>query len=492
MQALYKSKDAEVQNLVAQWKDLKSFLASQYTKPISEQSADLKLKEEETKKVEQKLSFKYSEYREFEKSNTIRSSDLTKILKDGEASIEFARFQYYGYEGWTDSFYYVAFILNAKLANPAMVFLAEENQIKSLFTGGNENNLYALRGAKVTNSKQVNYGNELYQVIWQKLEPFLTGIHKVYYAPTGLFHRVAFAAIPIPDENKRLCQKYSLIQMASTKSLAMSESSKSAERAVLLGGIEYDTDAKSFSKNAKPNLKGDVAKSAPTLIANNEKRGSIWSYLPGTEKEIDYLKNALKDSKIKAEIFSKMDASEESIKLMSGNSPGILHIATHGFYLPYEHKKLKDKGYDKTFSLIEDPMFRSGLILAGANLKWKENIDVSGRDDGILTAYEISQLDLSNTELVVLSACETGLGDIQGSEGVYGLQRGFKSAGVKNMIITLWQIPDKESSEFMGMLYTMWLKDKKDLSTAFLETQKHFSTLYPDDAGKWAAFVLVK
>jgi hypothetical protein len=86
-------------------------------------------------------------------------------------------------------------------------------------------------------------------------------------------------------------------------------------------------------------------------------------------------------------------------------------------------------------------------------------------------------LDLSKTELVVLSACETGLGDIQGSEGVYGLQRGFKSAGVKNMIITLWQIPDKESSEFMGMFYTKWLKDKKDISAAFLKP-KNISALY--------------
>jgi CHAT domain-containing protein len=228
------------------------------------------------------------------------------------------------------------------------------------------------------------------------------------------------------------------------------------------------------------------------LLANNSKRGSIWSFLPGTEKEIEFLQNTLKTAKISTQTFSKMEATEESIKDMSGHSPGILHIATHGFYLPFDTKKTKDKSNDKNFSLIEDPMFRSGLILAGGNLKWKENIDVPGRDDGILTAYEISQLDLSKTELVVLSACETGLGDIQGSEGVYGLQRGFKSAGVKNMIITLWQIPDKESSEFMGMFYTLWLKDKKDISAAFLETQKYFSTLYPKDASKWAAFILVQ
>ena len=110
-------------------------------------------------------------------------------------------------------------------------------------------------------------------------------------------------------------------------------------------------------------------------------------------------------------------------------------------------------------------------------------------EDGILTALEISNLNLSNTDLVVLSACETGLGDIDGSEGVYGLQRAFKMAGVDLIMMSLWEVPDKETSEFMTIFYTNWLNGE-DVRTAFRNTQLKMSTKYKANPEKWAAFVL--
>lgn len=137
-------------------------------------------------------------------------------------------------------------------------------------------------------------------------------------------------------------------------------------------------------------------------------------------------------------------------------------------------------------------MLRSGLILAGANSNWNRELsNTDEKEDGILTAYEISTMDLSNTELVVLSACETGLGDIQGNEGVYGLQRAFKIAGVHHVLMSLWQVPDKQTSELMRLFYENWITHKMSIRDALYKAQntmrrKGYEPYY------WAGFVLME
>jgi len=189
------------------------------------------------------------------------------------------------------------------------------------------------------------------------------------------------------------------------------------------------------------------------------------------------------------------EATEESFKNIGTNnsaSPRILHIATHGYF--FNDPKLNSgslSNSETVFKISDHPMLRSGLILAGGNLAWQGKQTLEGREDGILTAYEISQMNLSNTELVVLSACETGLGDIQGNEGVYGLQRAFKIAGAKYLIMSLWQVPDKQTSLLMTTFYKKWLEDKMTIPDAFHAAQKQLR-----DGGLepyyWAGFVLVE
>ena len=176
---------------------------------------------------------------------------------------------------------------------------------------------------------------------------------------------------------------------------------------------------------------------------------------------------------------------------MSGHSPQILHIATHGFFLPEPDKQGKEAGLnnENTYSLADNPLLRSGLILSGGNYAWSGKSPVEGVEDGIATAYEISQLNLSSTELVVLSACETALGDVKGSEGVFGLQRAFKMAGVKKLIVSLWQVPDKETAELMTAFYGYWLSGKK-IEDAFSQAQTDMRKKYAPYY--WAAFVLIE
>ena len=135
-------------------------------------------------------------------------------------------------------------------------------------------------------------------------------------------------------------------------------------------------------------------------------------------------------------------------------------------------------------------MLRSGLIFSGANKAWSNpNYESDSTDDGILTALEISNLDLSEAKLVVMSACETGLGDIKGSEGVFGLQRAFKLAGAKNIIMSLWKVPDAQTKELMKLFYENCFNGLS-VSDALRAAQKEMSKKYPPYY--WAAFKLLE
>ncbi|MCO6488168.1 MAG: CHAT domain-containing protein [Phaeodactylibacter sp.] len=131
------------------------------------------------------------------------------------------------------------------------------------------------------------------------------------------------------------------------------------------------------------------------------------------------------------------------------------------------------------------------MHLAGSLRAWRDEPPLRGFDDGILYAYEVSNLNLSNTKLVVLSACETGLGDIRGSEGVYGLQRAFKLAGAQHLIMSLWKISDDATVDFMETFYRNWLSgEEMDIRAAFARTQKAMREKYKDPY-LWGAFVLI-
>jgi CHAT domain-containing protein len=201
---------------------------------------------------------------------------------------------------------------------------------------------------------------------------------------------------------------------------------------------------------------------------------------------------------------SETDASEAFFKSLSASlkgdrkkSPRFLHLATHGFFFTDPAGMGNpDAGVRKSetvFQISAHPMIRSGLILSGGNFAWQNGkAALPGLEDGILTAYEISQMDLSDTELVVLSACETGLGDIRGNEGVYGLQRAFKIAGAKYVIMSLWEVPDDLTKKLMAeYFYPNLLKNKMPIREAFYAAQKTMREI-GFAPHQWAGFVLIE
>jgi len=187
------------------------------------------------------------------------------------------------------------------------------------------------------------------------------------------------------------------------------------------------------------------------------------------------------------EVLSGAEALEETVKAVRG--PRLLHLATHGFFLVDQRR-----GDEETQAGLEDPLLRSGVLLAGAS-RTLAGAPPSGLEDGVLTAYEAATLDLHGTELVTLSACETGLGDIRNGEGVFGLRRSFQVAGAQAVLMSLWAVPDRETQELMALFYDEWLAghDKHDaLRRAQGALRRMVQKRYGQDLPYyWGAFVLV-
>jgi CHAT domain-containing protein len=203
--------------------------------------------------------------------------------------------------------------------------------------------------------------------------------------------------------------------------------------------------------------------------------------LPGTQVEI----NQIKAMTPNPEIFMEDLATEKVLKQII--SPMILHIATHGYFLE-EEEGIHSTGESKLY--FPSPLLKAGLILAGAENFLQSGVPVNDEgDDGILTAYEAMNLKLDDTELVVLSACETGLGVVKNGEGVYGLQRAFKMAGARNLIMSLWNVDDAATQELMSTFYAERL-NTNDPHIAFRIAQQKIKQKYPHPF-YWGAFVLV-
>ncbi|MBR2887668.1 MAG: CHAT domain-containing protein, partial [Bacteroidales bacterium] len=271
------------------------------------------------------------------------------------------------------------------------------------------------------------------------------------------------------DAGIPLCQKYKMVRVSSTANIPEVKSLdlKSAKTASLYGGIDY----KNTSENA---------------VAGN--RGIDFANLPNSANEIKNINTILSTANIKTDTLCGTSATEDSFKQLSGHSPDILHVATHGFYLDEESQKPFAQSVN-TYSQKEAPMVLSGLALSGADIKWKGNFEDVNSEDGILTAYEISQLDLSNTKLVVLSACETARGKIFPVDGVFGLQRAFKQAGAGAILMSLWKVDDGVTAIFMEHFYK-FLFETNDRHKALKLAQDEVKMQFPDPY-YWAAWVML-
>ncbi len=497
-------------------------LATEYKKIISERNQEeIKRMEDKVNELEKELSQSIFGFKDIMRQ--VNWQEAKNALKPGEAILEFVHFENSNAEN-SDSTLYGALIITEQMQRPSFFTLFEEKSLDSLLhfkssiKENNINNLYSFetRGAIPVKSLKTSFYESMYEMIWKPLEKDLNGIHTIYYSPSGILYRINQDAIPI-SKTSRLSDKYKLIVLNSTRQLIIpSEVKIENNYAVLFGGIQYEQDS-SF-KNIEPLLANNTTGDWSFYHIDSTLRGGDWTYLTGTESEVNSIKKIMEKNGVQAKLIKGYAATEESFKNIGVNntaSPRIIHIATHGYFFPDRTTSTKSgvandsstsEGTAKAassklkvvpdesesvFKISDHPMLRSGLIMAGGNEAWQGAPTLEGIEDGILTAYEISQMNLSNTELVVLSACETGLGDIQGNEGVYGLQRAFKIAGAKYLIMSLWQVPDKQTSLLMTTFYKKCLQEKMTIPDAFHAAQKELREIGLDPY-QWAGFIMVE
>jgi CHAT domain-containing protein/tetratricopeptide (TPR) repeat protein len=460
------SDNEELKKWYKEWMDIRNRIADLYSNNENTEAL-----EAEANTLEKKMIGSSSEFGKFWSINENSWSEVQQHLKSNEAAVEFIAYR----DRYIDNDFdqYAAIVIRKGMTQPQLVQLCGGKQLLELIKTAGTNSTSAVPLMYGTKNKS---NTALYALIWEAIDPHLKGISTVYYSPDGWLHKLSFAAIQNKEGNY-LSDVYQLNCLNNTQSLLQNPTPFSGKaNAHVYGGIDY----------------------------GKAKGQEIWNYLPGTEQEAVAIAKMLEKQKFSVKHFSGLQATEEDFKTNS-TSANILHLATHGFFFPDPQARYRDEQNSRSiekeiafrgnssegrtrFLINPNPLMRSGLVLANANQVW--GIDtLSDKEDGVLTALEISTLDLHAVRLLVLSACETGLGDIKGSEGVYGLQRAFKLAGVQSMIISLWQVPDKETSEFMILFYKSLLKSK-NISKAFQSAQKMMRAKY--DPYYWAAFVLVE
>jgi CHAT domain-containing protein len=330
---------------------------------------------------------------------------------------------------------------------------------------------------------------KLYDIIFAPLESQLGHRVDIYICPDGQLNLLPLEILRCPD-GRYVVEKYSISYLSSGRDLLRFKKERQpSEGALLVADPDFE-----FSAGSSDQQRDKTPKQWAILpIHHKPYRGvsgclsNRFNSLPYSREEASSIAETLKGrGKLDVDVYCDSNAAEELLKEMP-TVPRVLHLATHGYFC--EDLSLAGN------QILENPLLRSGLALAGANRLMDENHKRgSSREDGILTAFEASGLDLVGTELVALSACETGVGEVKNGEGVYGLRRAFQHAGARTIVMSLWKVPDKETCELMDGFYQNWLADQSK-KEAFRQSVLTALRFYRDRYGVahpylWGGFVL--
>ncbi len=406
--------------------------------------------------------------------NTI-SAALTK----DEVAIEFC--QYLDILAPADSIFYkyAAYIISPENDHPTFVEIGDEVDISNV--------IYYSQTDELSISQLYNHSN-IGDLIWSKLMPYIKDKQIVYFSPVGelsiLNHNLLTCA------GTRLMDQYDLRRISSTGLIAdyPKIDSKDYTSAVIYGDINYDTESIATTETFRPSH--SHKESIPFTPKDNRFRDG-WGSFSHTKYEADSISQIMNYMGCQNMMYIGSDANEDSFKALNYNAPSIIHIATHGFsYFKNNEEDSRNKIKAVSPYTAESILMSwTGLLFSGANNVWKGRPIPKGFNDGILTASEISLLHLDSAKLVVLSACNTGLGTNDTFGITTGLQKAFKLAGVESILMSLWRVPDESTALLMTNFYEALLgghERHEALKIAMKKTKEAFPDPY-----YWGAFVIL-
>lgn len=406
--------------------------------------------------------------------------DVQRMLSDNEIAIEYIYLPLIKTPLDKSELSYGALLLTQNDSIPKLIQLCSEKEFEEILNANSTMGEYSI------DSLYASSDERLYRMIWEKLEPYIPQGSTVYYSPTGYINKINLSAIS--NGNIRLNEKYNFYEVSTTALINEAKQWNGSHNynAALYGDINYYEDVNMMAEKAK----SFSSCSSGDILATRSLNRGTWDLLPATKEEVDYIADIMKGKELNVFVYTQNEANEESFKNINSNAPELIHIATHGFYFSSERENATSFFNNiHGFTEKDYSMFYSGLLFAGCNNTWIGKEVPKEVEDGILTADEISRLDLSNNNLIVLSACDTGLGDIDRVDGVWGLQRGLKIAGAKKILMSLWKVPDKETKELMIAFYKELLSGNTPHKSLKIAQQEQI------DAGKspyyWAGFILL-
>ncbi len=463
--------------------------------------------------AEQALAARSATFRKKQASDRAGLAQAAAELPAGSALVAFARHEIDGGE-------YVAFVFRAGEKDPCVVPIGAAGEVDALVAAWGEEAAHGalrpLRSKEEAESAYRSAGEALRRTVWDPVASRIGDARRVFIVPDGSLHLVSLAALPAsgPNSAKYLVETGPVLQyLSAERDLAETTLRPARGKSLLaVGGPAFDASpAHGEASETSPLEVASVGAFRGAALDVIDLRSIRFEPLPASVEEVQQIASIWKARRADsgdAIVLAGAEATETAFKRLAPGR-GVIHLATHGFFLDgrsastiagtrgitrLKQKRVEPKAEaqgEPPAAKVHSPLGLSGLAFAGANLR---AATVRGEDDGILTTEEISAMDLSSAEWVVLSACDTGAGKIQTGEGVLGLRRAFQTAGAGTLVLSLWPVEDRSAREWMHALYEAHLVEALDAAASAHEASLAVLRARRERGGSthpfyWAAFV---